>query len=77
MRKEIKFNKTKITPDQYKELIKNQQIKSVLRCAESLTGIFPSGLLTFITYPLSGMAVRHEYIIIETPNIMMSVEITN
>ena len=41
-----------------------------------MTGWFPSGLFTLFTYPLSGMAVRHEYIIIETPNKMMSVELT-
>ena len=56
--------------------ILKERVISVKRCAASLFGIVPSGLLTPLTMIFAGRACRHEYLIIHTDNHVIHAEIT-
>ncbi|KAM3126679.1 hypothetical protein pb186bvf_021214 [Paramecium bursaria] len=73
-KKIIYFEGQEITRSQYLDLISNQQVLRVERCAQSLTGAFPSGLISAFTM-LVGIAVRHEYALIYTDDFVISMEI--
>ncbi|KAM3126681.1 hypothetical protein pb186bvf_021216 [Paramecium bursaria] len=74
-KKIIYFEGQEITSQQYLNVISNQQVLKVERCAQSLTGAFPSGLFSALTIPLVGIAVRHEYALIHTNRFILSLEI--
>jgi hypothetical protein len=57
------------------EQLLSEKIIRVSRCCCSLTGSFPSGLITLITWPLVGECCRHEYSIIETTNFVVCIEL--
>src|SRR5688500_4220278 len=44
----------------------DEEVTEVQRCCCSLTGWFPSGVLTAASWTLTGTTVRHEYVIIKT-----------
>lgn len=56
--------------------MKNERVICVKRCCCSLTGVFPSGILTIFTWIGAGLAVRHEYTIVYTTNYVILIEIS-
>ena len=55
----------------------NEKILAVKRKCSSLTGFFPSGIITVFTWTLLGKAARHEYSIIYTENHILCIEVAN
>lgn len=57
------------------EMLKDENIITVHRCASSLFSFIPSGIFTPISWFLLGQAIRHEYVIVHTDNYAMLIEI--
>ena len=53
----------------------NEKILAVKRKCSSLTGFFPSGIVTVFTWTFFGKATRHEYSIIYTENHILCIEV--
>ena len=53
----------------------DEEITLVKRSCCSLTGKFPSGILTLVTWTLVGQTFRHEFVIIHTQNHFILIEI--
>jgi hypothetical protein len=53
-----------------------EKIISAKRNCQSLFGSIPSGLVTLFTIPITGHAVRHEFILLETENHLILIEIS-
>ncbi|KAL4468903.1 hypothetical protein ABPG72_009173 [Tetrahymena utriculariae] len=59
------------------QLLSNQQILKIQRCASSLWDYFPSGIISFVSMIFTNQCVRHEYILIYTQNYVVSAEISS
>ncbi|CAD8125693.1 unnamed protein product [Paramecium sonneborni] len=64
-RKTILYNNQPINDIQLSEVM-NETIIQIDRCCQSVWKYIPSGIATIITWTLTGQAMRHEFIIIDT-----------
>jgi hypothetical protein len=48
----------------------------VERWCQSLTGKFPSGVFTALTYIITAKAIRHEFVIVHTRRFLGTIEIS-
>jgi len=69
------FDDESVPIGQIKTALKGEKVTSVKRCCCSLTGWFPSGIITVVTWMLVGQAVRHEFVICNTSNFVILIEV--
>jgi len=64
-----------ISAEKVNQDLANESVTCVKRCCCSLTGWFPSGVLTVASWLVAGTTIRHEYIILHTTNYVIVIEI--
>ncbi|CAK91758.1 unnamed protein product (macronuclear) [Paramecium tetraurelia] len=72
--KQILYNDKPINAIQLSEVMK-EKIIQIDRCCQSIWQYFPSGIATIFTWALTGQAMRHEFVIIDTTNHICSLEL--
>ncbi|CAD8125314.1 unnamed protein product [Paramecium sonneborni] len=73
-RKEILYNNQPINDIQLSEVM-HETIIQIDRCCQSVWQYIPSGIATIFTWALTGQAMRHEFIIIDTINHICCLEL--
>ena len=56
-------------------MLLKEKIVKVERNCQSLFKCFPSGILTPLSWIIGGVAVRHEYVLIQTINHLATIEL--
>jgi hypothetical protein len=56
-------------------MVMKEKVIHIERHCESLFKCFPSGMLTPFSWILGGVAVRHEYVIVQTTNHVVTIEL--
>ena len=74
-RKECYLNGDRVPWDEITDILE-ENVLELERCCCSLTGWFPSGVFTLVTWPLTNHTVRHEYCILKTENHYILIELT-
>ncbi|CAK91759.1 unnamed protein product (macronuclear) [Paramecium tetraurelia] len=72
--KQILYNNEPINDIQLSEVM-NETIIQIDRCCQSVWQYFPSGIATIFTWALTGQAMRHEFVIIDTTNHICCLEL--
>ncbi|CAD8190953.1 unnamed protein product [Paramecium octaurelia] len=72
--KQILYNNGPINGIQLSEVM-NEKITQIDRCCQSVWQYIPSGIATALTWIITGQALRHEFVIIDTTNHTCCIEL--